>query len=198
MNVNDYNLFSVPVSLYNNFLPPELAENIKNYILTEKADAGRENNVLHGEGKSSYMNMDEQARFIQDVTENVPGCSKFSNNILECINDFTSKINFPVCTLGNSWFNIQQPGSMLRRHAHISVFGIELVSGALYINVDDKSSSMSFENPNPWIVMSPGEAFTFTIKPKIGDLILFPSWLMHQSLDSNMTENRIVISFNAR
>lgn len=198
MIVHDYSLFPVPVSYYSNFLPPELAENIKNYILTEKADVGKKNDVLHGDAKTSYMNTDEHATFIQDVTENVPGCSKFSSNLLECINDFTSKLNFPVCTLGNSWFNVQEPGSMLLRHAHISVHGIELVSGAIYINVDENSSSMTFENPNPYIILSPGNYYTFTVKPKIGDLLLFPSWLMHQSLDSNMTKNRIVISFNAR
>ena len=37
---------------------------------------------------------------------------------------------------------------------------------------------------------------TIYLKPKNGDLILFPSWFRHGSEDINQTKERIVMSFN--
>ncbi len=38
-----------------------------------------------------------------------------------------------------------------------------------------------------------------SFKPEIGDLILFPGWLMHGSHnDINLSEERIALSFNTK
>ena len=95
--------------------------------------------------------------------------------------------------------NIQHKDSILKEHCHPQ----SLVSGALYINVDE-NQKIYFHNPNPYVYSSPKEKITpynmehQFIKVNKGDLLLFPSWLRHGKDDHvNTMDDRIVISFNA-
>ena len=99
-----------------------------------------------------------------------------------------------------SWFNIQQKGGYLVDHNH----GDNAVSIALYINVDDHSSNLTFKNPNQLISyfwnssnVQEVDYSEHVINPKNGDMYIFPSWLNHGSSNINETENRTVISANA-
>ena len=177
MKITRHNLFTVPVTYYKDFMPLNLANNVKEYIMEVKLKNTASYSALIGDAATSY-NTEKSTEFIQEVVLNVAGCADFHNNIQKCINDFTSSYGIPRCTFINSWFNIQQPASILKRHSHISGEVIPAVSGALYINIDEESSDI--------------------FNPSIGDLILFPSWLIHSSDKINLTRNRIVISFNAR
>ena len=197
METCSYNLFAVPLVYYKNFLPLDLTYSIKDYILRVKVTEGRKHGALTGDAYSLHSS-NIHTDIIQEITENVVGCSKLLNNIQDCVNYFASSINYPDCVLDNSWFNIQKPGSVLRRHSHIGPNNSALISGALYINVDDKSSDITFENPNPYIIADPSDRFAYTLKPNIGDLILFPAWLIHLSKEPNMSDERIVISFNVK
>lgn len=192
MNTVQLNLFSVPVIHYEDFLPLELVQDIKNYVLT-RTDTVAPHFAISKPGVSTHHNF--SLDIIREITSSVEGCTQFYNNIMTCVDDYTTKTGLPKTVLTNSWFNIQQPGSVLRRHMHAG--GYAVVAGALYINVDDKSSPLVFENPNPYCLLNTrNQMDQITIKPTSGDLILFPSWLVHSSVEPNMTENRIVISFN--
>ena len=85
---------------------------------------------------------------------------------------------------------------MLDEHYHPN----SIVSGALYLNVDD-SCYLTFHNPNPYIYFTDIVEYNSCnyqwqkYYVKNGDLILFPSWLRH-SVPSNPTEKRYTISFN--
>ena len=195
MKITRHNLFTVPVTYYKDFMPLNLANNVKEYIMEVKLKNTASYSALIGDAATSY-NTEKSTEFIQEVVLNVAGCADFHNNIQKCINDFTSSYGIPRCTFINSWFNIQQPASILKRHSHISGEVIPAVSGALYINIDEESSDISFENPNPYGILY--KEVNYTFNPSIGDLILFPSWLIHSSDKINLTRNRIVISFNAR
>jgi uncharacterized protein (TIGR02466 family) len=184
---------------YENFLPQELAQNIKEYVL-KKAGEATSHKAISGSGLSSHRK--KYVDFIGEVTSSVKGCSQLYNNIVACIDDYTVKTGIPKNKIINSWFNIQQPGSILKRHHHIG--GYSLVAGALFINVDEKSSSIVFDNPNPYSFMFDYNnedkcSYTYmtrSFQPGIGDLILFPTWLIHASGNANNTKDRIVISFN--
>jgi uncharacterized protein (TIGR02466 family) len=81
-----------------------------------------------------------------------------------------------------------------------------ILSAALYLNVDEDSSTINFENPNPHISyaydknLSRNSEYLFEyycVIPEPGDLIIFPSWLKHGSMyKENKTVNRTCISFN--
>ena len=195
MKITRHNLFTVPVTYFKDFMPLNLANNVKEYIMEEKFKNTSPYNALIGDAATSY-NKENKTEFIQEVVLNVAGCVDLHNNIQKCINDFTLSSSLPKCVDIHSWFNVQQPVSILGRHSHISGEAISVVSGALYINIDEESSNISFENPNPYGILF--NIANYVINPSIGDLILFPSWLTHSSDKINLTKNRIVISFNAK
>lgn len=145
-----------------------------------------------------------------DGGSNFTGTSKFLNNFPQLVLDIENTINLFIqnysankLIITNSWFNIQNKGSVLKMHVHPE----SIISGALYINVDKQSSKIFFENPNYFLaylfnqadneIISPYRFEHVWIEPQLGDLILFPSWLRHGSYnDVNQTDNRIVLSFN--
>ena len=197
MEIYRHNLFSTPVTYYESFLPAYIANNITEFILTRKADHIKKHRLIKGDAYSVHNS--NNINILKDISFNVSGCSNILDNIQSCVKDYADSIKYPECFLDNSWFNIQGPGSVLLRHSHISIRGAEIISGALYINVDEKSSAISFENPNPFSILIPRNSDNFfNFKPNVGDLILFPSWLVHLSSEPNMTDNRIVISFNTK
>tara|TARA_Y100001968_G_scaffold72220_1_gene63550 strand:- start:711 stop:1268 length:558 start_codon:yes stop_codon:yes gene_type:complete len=108
------------------------------------------------------------------------------------VGNFPSKITYV-------WSNIQNQGSILKEHCHPN----SLVSGALYINVED-GSKLYFHNPNSYIYYSAKENVSpynmehQWLPVENGTLLLFPSWLRHGKDDEyNTIHERIVISFNA-
>lgn len=92
--------------------------------------------------------------------------------VLKYINQVSDK---PL-KLINSWFNIMPPGAVLKRHKHED----SIISGALYVDVGDKSVPLIFDS--------------ISIKPKKGLLVLFSSDLAHYTKKEK--EERTVISFN--
>ena len=98
------------------------------------------------------------------------------------------------------WSNIQNAGSRLDEHIHPHA----VVSGALYINVDD-SCRITFHNPNPYANIINVDTNTFYnsesqyFRVHNCELVLFPSWLKHgRYKDVNEMDERTVESFNTR
>ena len=85
-----------------------------------------------------------------------------------------------------SWINCSPPGSHNSAHVHP---GAE-ISGVLYISVPSGSGKIVFRDPRPQAEMSqlnmrlgrsiPSLNPRFEVTPEQGDLLLFPSWLLHQ------------------
>tara|TARA_B100000287_G_scaffold400165_1_gene419121 strand:+ start:60 stop:626 length:567 start_codon:yes stop_codon:yes gene_type:complete len=111
------------------------------------------------------------------------------------------KLNYPK--ISKSWFTITDVGGMVKEHDHPG----SLVSGSLYINVDEYSNPIIFKNPNPIVSfnlissarsdLSPYTYRDYTFIPKKGDLLLFPSLLEHGcAYTPNQTVDRTIISFN--
>lgn len=196
MNIEKYNLFAIPVCYYRGFLPPELARDIENYILHSRPSI-HPHKALIGDAHTSHS---IHNLFINEVVDKVGSCAELKNNITKCIDNYVQETGRQACEITNSWFNIQNPGSTLHRHNHVG--GNTVISGALYINIEENSSPLVFENPNPYSLLTEHAGkydYTYyTFKPAIGDLILFPSWLVHSSVEPNTTFNRIVVSFNVR
>ena len=115
------------------------------------------------------------------------------------INIYTHKHKSIPVKIANSWFNIHHEGGSLTNHDHPN----SVLSVALYINVDEYGSSLTFYNPNSlmsflWHTKTE-ENFNhrkYKMSPKNGDMYIFPSWLQHGSKSFAGTKNRIVISAN--
>ena len=101
--------------------------------------------------------------------------------------------------IDNSWFNIQDIGSILKLHMHTR----SLISAALYINVDD-TCILPVHNPNPYVKFEEFykstryNSYGVDLKVSNGELIIFPAWLRHGNGIVNQMIDRVVISFNTK
>jgi hypothetical protein len=89
--------------------------------------------------------------------------------------------------VSQSWCTIQGPDSKLKYHKHPQ----SIISGIIYLKVDDNSSKLVFQNPTSM------EGETKEITPTKGLMLMWPSFLMHGSGTTiNKSEERIILGFN--
>lgn len=191
-NTHDFNLFPTLVSVYDSIFLDDV-QKIYPIIKQTVHDGGVEYCNLQQGGPSvtSYP----MGSFFDKLPDEIQ--VPLLQKIQYCLLDYATKLGESNFRVTNSWFNIQYECSALHEHVHPG----SIVSGALYVNVDEGSSSLRFKNINPYAHFS--EHVTLTdyncdyeeFEPKNGTLVLFPSWLPHYSLP-NTSKERVVISFN--
>lgn len=96
-----------------------------------------------------------------------------------------------------SWLNVLETGTNHSQHCHPGYS----ISGVYYFRVDQTFGGISFTNPNPLLhSCSFPQGFICPqysiIQPIRGDIILFPSWLVHSTLINSNDEDRISVAFN--
>jgi len=91
-------------------------------------------------------------------------------------------------------------GSYQERHIHAYK-----LSGILYLKVPEGSAPIQFNDPivtrefENWPVKdlkNPNTFLTVSYQPKVGSMLMWPSWLYHQVLTHTINENRIGLVFN--
>ncbi|MEM9968737.1 MAG: TIGR02466 family protein [Pseudomonadota bacterium] len=103
--------------------------------------------------------------------------------------------------LEDIWINILPEGGIHTGHLHPH----SVISGTTYVALPDGSASIKFEDPRlPMMMAAPGRVkdapetlrpFVY-VTPKVGDVLLWESWLRHE-VPMNMAEReRISVSFN--
>ena len=184
---NNINLFPIAIKHISNFINTNEINEILSLINNLNVNT---HSAFLGEAVSSYKAKKNDNFFKGSFLE-----KKLNLIILEYCNDLGIK----DCFIEQSWVNIQKPNSELLKHNHSP----SPISGGLYLKVDDKSNKIFFHNPNPFIRIMNAIKSTYNnnsysyIKPKNGDLILFPGWLEHSSnRELNQSQERIVLSFN--
>jgi uncharacterized protein (TIGR02466 family) len=153
-------------------------------------------NTITGSSVSSHETFDSVIDYIDEKTK-----MGLKDRISSKISEYISKSGFRKSVVSNSWMNYQYKGSVLEKHTH----PMSIVSGALYLKVDDLSSKINFYNPVQFYQYSATDKDNFTpytfehvwFQPKLGDLFVFPSWLNHGSNgEQNGSDERVVMSFN--
>jgi uncharacterized protein (TIGR02466 family) len=101
--------------------------------------------------------------------------------------------------IGESWFNFYKEGDFMYDHEHPS----GVVSGVYYYEMPENSGGdIYFRSPNPlmhhrvWPQCGDPDFQQYKLTPKVGRLILFPSWLTHSVMPVTGSERKISISFN--
>lgn len=97
----------------------------------------------------------------------------------------------------NSWINIAEKGIKHDYHSHPGY----TIAGVYYYRVSDKQGGLCFNNPNLMIYNAgfpEGRTSPQSIEmvPKDGDIVLFPAWLQHSTVENQSDEERISIAFN--
>jgi uncharacterized protein (TIGR02466 family) len=99
------------------------------------------------------------------------------------------------------WINILPEGGMHASHIHPHA----VVSGTTYVAMPEGTSALKLEDPRlPMMMLAPItkkdapealQRFVY-VRPQVGEVLLWESWLRHD-VPMNMTENdRISVSFN--
>jgi uncharacterized protein (TIGR02466 family) len=182
-------LFPVLIMRKENFLnKKECNEIVK---ISKKQNLKKHNEL---EGKSSSFH-DLNSNFLIFIEKYL------INKLLLCLDEYAEQSGLHTLDISNSWINKQNKDSVLKKHCHPG----SIVSGVIFLKCDELSSKLYFYDPNPFNNFINYKKLTnfnyrdVSVKPNIGDLILFPSWLMHGSdNEKNKSNERIVLSFNTK
>ena len=130
----------------------------------------------------------------------LPYTSHLKHIIGEMVNTIGDRFNFYPLKLSNMWFNVNYPGCYNISHVHPgSVF-----SGVFYINCPQNSGNLLLHRDVRFMDYMhgsfkeevPATASTWSLKPKPGHLVVFPSYLLHSVTTNLSNSDRISLSFN--
>ena len=95
--------------------------------------------------------------------------------------------------LTSLWVNLMPEGCYHAFHCHPH----SVVSGTYYVDVPRGSSPLRIEDPRaPLFMAAPARKFQEDLIPKVGEIILFESWLKHEVPPNRVKGTRISVSFN--
>ena len=103
--------------------------------------------------------------------------------------------------LEDIWINILPEGGMHASHIHPH----SVISGTTYVSMPEGASALKLEDPRSGRMMAAPvrqkearrdlQSFIY-VKPEVGDVLLWESWLRHE-VPMNMSEDeRVSVSFN--
>ena len=102
---------------------------------------------------------------------------------------------------GSFWINILPEGGMHASHIHPH----SVISGTTYVAMPKGTSALKLEDPRLPMMMAaplrnkkaPQELQSFVyVKPEVGEVLLWESWLRHEVPMNMAEEERISVSFN--
>ena len=103
--------------------------------------------------------------------------------------------------LEDLWINILPEGGTHASHIHPH----SVISGTTYVSMPEGASAIKFEDPRlPMMMAAPARKkdareelrqFIY-VAPKVGDVLLWESWLRHEVPVNTAGDERISISFN--
>ena len=121
--------------------------------------------------------------------------------------DFAKDLAFDLgergLVLEDLWINILPEGGIHTAHIHPH----SVISGTTYVAMPKGTSALKFEDPRHAMMMAapprmkdaPEELQGFVyVKPDMGDVLLWESWLRHEVPMNLSEDNRISVSFNYR
>ncbi|MFP4275603.1 MAG: TIGR02466 family protein [Paracoccaceae bacterium] len=105
--------------------------------------------------------------------------------------------------LEDLWINILPEGGFHAAHIHPH----SVISGTTYVAMPEGASALKLEDPRHAMMMAAPprrreareelRSFVY-IRPEVGDVLLWESWLRHEVPMNTAEENRISVSFNYR
>jgi uncharacterized protein (TIGR02466 family) len=103
--------------------------------------------------------------------------------------------------LEDIWINVLPQGGIHTSHLHPH----SVISGTTYVAMPDGASAIKFEDPRHAMMMAapprlkdarPEMRNFIYVAPKVGDVLLWESWLRHEVPLNMAEEERISVSFN--
>lgn len=103
--------------------------------------------------------------------------------------------------MSTCWVNVMPAGATHTMHIH----PLSVISGSFYVDLPKNASCIKFEDPRlvNFMASPPRKKNAkiynrqfIEISPKVGDVVLFESWMRHEVPRNKSLRNRISISFN--
>tara|TARA_B100000965_G_C19551910_1_gene740419 strand:+ start:128 stop:730 length:603 start_codon:yes stop_codon:yes gene_type:complete len=185
--------FSTPIwtSIVQN--SEEINTKMFNYIKSLQSKNEKGINKSNVEGwHSEYFNLElEEPRFF---------LNSISSNLNKVFEDMGWDLQKQKIKVTSMWSIINKKNSSNARHIHSNNY----ISAAYYVKAPKNCGNIIFYDPRSEavfrhpIINKPNKLNTnsFSIEPKEGLLVLFPSYLNHSVDLNNSDEERMVISFN--
>jgi uncharacterized protein (TIGR02466 family) len=138
-----------------------------------------------------------------DIKDRDPAIARLHDFYLDCASQYCNSIFNTEEFLSDSfshvmgWINTNSRNGWTRPHNHRAT---EL-TGTYYVKVPDNSGSLMLVDPRPgldWIRHNDKDYTEnmYEIKPKDGQLIMFPGWLLHYVDINRSSEERISLTSN--
>lgn len=169
------------------------------YSIAEDDEAGQEWCETEGyPGYTSYASLtDLPWRFpiFQSIKD------ALDSHVAAFARDLAFELDGRPLVLEDIWINILPEGGIHTSHIHPH----SVISGTTYVKMPEGASALKLEDPRAQMMMAAPprrkdaaedlQQFVY-IKPQIGDVLLWESWLRHE-VPMNMAEDeRISVSFN--
>jgi len=149
-------------------------------------------------GYTSYSSVDDlpwRMPIFKEVEEALDGhVSRFAEALCFDLGERALKLD-------SLWINILPEGGIHTAHIHPH----SVISGTTYVAMPEGTSAIKFEDPRLAMMMAspprrmdaPRELQPFVyVKPTVGDVLLWESWLRHEVPMNMAEEDRISVSFN--
>ena len=179
----------LPTTLYRENIGEQFANEFETLMKDEIVERGP--NMPHHFSASRYVLSAPQYDKIRSYIEAL--ITRYYREILDID-------GFGMIT--QSWVNVNKPNEFTHRHVHPNSF----VSGVLYLSVQGQNAGIMFHKPqhqsnNGTYTLQPKstgkDAQSEMVSVKNGDLVIFPSFLMH-SVPKNTTDtDRWSLAFNS-
>ncbi|HVW20120.1 MAG TPA: TIGR02466 family protein [Opitutaceae bacterium] len=149
-------------------------------------------------GYTSYASMNELHRFSSTFAE-------LERGLLRHVRAFARRLDFDLggrkLRLTDCWVNIMPPSAAHSLHLH----PLSLISGTYYVATPAGCPGLKFEDPRLDRFMAapprrpgarPENRTHVTYPARVGEVILFESWLRHEVAANRVDAERISVSFN--
>ncbi len=185
-------LFPVPVMRATAVLEPALVDGLIEFLV---ARAGTSNNSSDSLSHTTMLRPGDTPLLVEAAARLTPHLAEFGALL------FGEKLPW---ALKEMWGNVLEQGGRQAMHNHANSF----ISGIAYLTPTHPDSrtvfmkspggtEFSFKNDHKGVVTGPYNAERWiSMAPEPGDVILFPSYLMH-AVPPNPGERRVTLAFNA-
>ncbi len=149
-------------------------------------------------GYTSYSSLDDLRYWFPIFVDLVKLLDK---HVAAFVEDLEFDLNGKEIKLDSIWINILPEGGIHTSHIHPN----SVISGTTYVAVPKGASSIKFEDPRHNMMMASPirkadareemRSFKY-FEPKVGDVLLWESWLRHEVPMNLSEDDRISVSFN--
>lgn len=149
-------------------------------------------------GYTSYGSLSELHQFSSTFGRLKLYIDKHVNNFAKALN---ADLKNNTLEMTQMWVNVMPARVVHSGHLH----PLSSISGTFYVETSSDTSALKFEDPRLACFMgsiprlprdTPRSQRFFEIKPKVGYVVLFESWLRHEVPAHSSKTDRVSVSFN--